>query len=466
MHILGILFLIWIIRFLYSRNTANSPSIPWYLFLTPTLVSLTINLVDTLPLAYGVLVLIPGIIFSFPTFLAQGTIRLGMIRTSFLLGQLALATHRRDSFGGALFYGWLALKSSKPEDAAKGHAWLVKKLSNYKGQLKTGGMIVQILLKENNLDDRQMMVLFENLDFANKRLIPGNISRYAFRWCLARTLATGDWGKIGALAFQWYGEAWNPLAGWLVRECWVRDSDAFYPRSHPSRFFYFACAGFPRWSKLLPKAKGDNAPPSLRDATIKTAERSSLIEAEWWFKNTMKPRDKKLDKYWEYQSSQIKSDLYWQKRGRDLGVFDAEKTIDNLKESIRKNIEINDPESTMDNEELQKSRDSAFKLLKIKVNALNQRIEKNALMNDANEIEEWYAIVAILTPLLNDKWAKSQVFYILRDACWQWVADLWNKKKSKASAYLISGFLSPLAHTMGDKDSGKVFTGIVQDQFK
>lgn len=465
MHIIPIILLIWLGRYLYSRNTSNSPAFPWCILLTPTLIAVNFNLFNSLPLAYGILACIPGVIICVPSLLGQFSIRLGMVKTSFYLGQLAIGIHRRDSFGGALFYGWKALKYADPSKSAISHRWLSEKLMLYKGELKTGGMVVQIFLKENDVDEQKMLSLFENLDFANQALIPGNISRYAFRWCLARELKNGDWEKIGSLAFQWYGAAWNPLAAWIVRESWVRESKS-YSKWNPGRLLYYACAGFPRWKKFLPPSTGGNAPPSLRDSTIAAAERISIIEGEWWYRNSHKSRDERITKYWEYQLKILGANEYWPQRCATLGAFDNQAVIESLEDSVKKIITLDDAESDMMDTERQEARDKAFKLLNIKVNAINQRVESKTLMSDARELEEWYAIVAIVGPLLKDSWAKSQAFYILRDVCWQWVADLWNGKNSKASAYIISGFLSPLAAAMGDEDSRKVFSGIINNEFK
>lgn len=465
MHILPIILLFWLGRYLYSRNTPNSPSFPWCILLTPILITVNFNIFNSLPLAYGIIACIPGLIVCAPSLFAQISIRLGMVKISFYLGRLALGVHRKDSFGGALFYGWKALKYVDRNKISIKNRWLTEKLMQYKGELKTGGMIIQIFLKENDVDEQKMLTLFENMDFGNQKLIPGNIYRYAFRWGLARELGSKNWEKIGNLAFQWYGAAWNPLAAWIVRESWVRETE-MYSKWRLGRILYYACAGFPRWKKFLPSSTGGKVPPSLRDTTIVAAERTSIIEGEWWYQNNRRTRDERMKKYWEYQLDKLKTDKHWVQRCSALGAFDHKIVLDSLANSVKKIITLDDFETDMENSERQEARDKAFKLLNIKVNAINQRVENKTLMSDARELEEWYAIVAIVGPLLKDSWAKSQAFYIMRDVCWQWVADLWNGKKSRASAYIISGFLSPLAAAMGDEDSRKVFSGIINNEFE
>lgn len=471
MHIIGIVLIIWIIRYFASNganggpSSANDPPSKWFLvifliayFLSAVAASLTSDFHPVLAGLGFVLFLIP--IYCFPSWYAQITIRLGWVKTSYYLGRMALAMHYRDPFSGGLFYGWRAVQHLKPEQKQHYVDWLETKVLSRKKTLRSGTMVMRVLLKSLALGDSQLMENLHLLQGCNKQLIPGNISRYACRFMLARDLPTGDWQLIARTATQWHGITFNPLAAWLLE---IHYNNPLRKKAKLTIFFKYVLAGFPRIKKILPEYKANNLPPSLNNKDSGQVTLEDLKAAEWWMLNQKHNDFEHLNNFWKKFIIADTTKLLWMERIQTLGSFNNQEIYEKIVKSVADHISARGGSDALENDTASQERDRNFQLLNIKIRSVNQRVEQNKLMTGIQEFEEWLSIAAIARKIAVDKVGKSQVFYIMRSPCWNWVAKLWNGN-NKPLGFLICSFLSPDAHN--DKDAYEFFNGIITNKYK
>lgn len=471
MNIIGIIILFWILRailngrgvtFGSNASTANSAPTPWFpirFFIFWGVISASGALLVSLsPVAASLWTIAGTLILCFPSWVAQLTIRLGWVKASYYLGGHAQAIHTKDPYSGALFYGWRALHYVKPEKRELLRDWLQTRLSNRKAVLRSGTMVVQVLLKHGQVSDEQLMEQLRLLGGCNKRLIPGNISRYCFRYMLARDLPTGDWRLIRATTVQWLDAGYNPLAKWLHEVHWNKS------RAHkwPIRLFLFyryLLAGMPGVARHLPPDSAevdDEALPGNRSlADLKLAEWAAL-------KSTHKPSAGAAQQWKDYLQQNRE---HWCARLQTLGSYDPDEGFAKITRSVQDLLAHNNSHDALESEQVSEERDRDFRLLRIKINAVNQRLHSQ-LMTGAQELEEWFAMAHLAQKLATDPASESQVFYMLRGCCWNWIARLWNDANAKPLAFLVCSYMSTLAYNASDTEALAVFSGIVADRYK
>ena len=472
MPILPIIILIRVVMYLYNRfsdetsgpSRVNEPPGPWFIVIFWVLWTIPTVLINNVDNVLIKLIYIPTFLFCFPSWFATLSIKLGWVKISYWLGRSALATHRRDSFGGGLFYGWCALQNVKPEKKENLHYWLEQQLFKHKKVLRSGAMIMQVLLKNNKIADAKIMEMLRLLDGCNKKLISGNIARYTFRFMLARDLPTSDWSIISDTTRQWNDGFLNPLASWLLEVYWSKLAG----NKRKSRFtilFKYLSAGMPKIAKHLPAYEFTTIAPSLRDKTNKTTTLADLKLAEWWIAHNKNSNAEQLNQYWQ---DYLNSDNHtkWRSRIQQLGSYNADEGFQKLEQSIKDVISYRHGADALASDVVSQEKDKNFALLKIKIGAVNQRLSNKKLMTGVQEFEEWFSIALIAKKLNADAMSHSQVYYILRSTCWNWVVELWNNADNKPLGYLICSFLSPMAYELSDSDASHFFSGIISNRFK
>lgn len=473
MHILGIVILIWIVRYFASNganggpSTANDPPSKWYLLIfllayfgSSVILGLFGKLHPVITAITFIFFLFP--IYCFPSWYAQITIRLGWVKTSYWLGRMALAIHYRDPFSGGLFYGWKAAQHVPPEKRQDCINWLEKKVTSHKKTLRSGTMVMRVFLKSTTMGEAQLMENLRLLQGCNKQLIPGNISRYACRFMLARDLPTGDWQLIARTAAQWHGVTSNALASWLL-EVHYNNSPLTRRKARFTLFLKYLLAGMPSIAKYLPEHKDTTLPPSLSDKSREQISLADLKSAEWWLLNHQSDKVKTLNNEWKFFISAEQTALQWTERIQALGSFNSNEIFQKLVASVSDHISGRDGADVLENDVASSERDRNFQLLQIKINSVVQRLDQNNLMTGVQEFEDWLSIATLANKIGTDQMAQAQVFYMMRSPCWNWVVKLWNGK-DKPLGFLISSFLSPRASN--DKDAYNFFNGIITNRFK
>ena len=473
MHLLGIILIIWLIRHFASSgqsggpSQANDPPSKWFavVFLLTYPMSLPFLLFAfTVHPAIAALLIIVFIfpVYCFPSWYAQITIRLGWVKTSYWLGRMSLAMHYRDPFSGGLFYGWRAAQHLKAEKKPYYIEWLEKKVTARKKTLGSGTMVMRVFLKSLAISEAQLMENLRLLKGCNKQLVPGNISRYACRFMLARDLPAGDWQLIARTAAQWHGVTLNPLASWLL-EVHYNNPLRAQKKARLSIFLKYLCAGMPRIAKHLPEYKSHILPPSLDGKNSEEITLDDLKSAEWWLLDHNNDDADALNNYWGKFIAANETKKQWAERIQTLGSFNSEEIYQKLIKSFDDHMSARGGADILKNDAASQERDRDFQLLQIKIRSVNQRVEQNNLMPGIQEFEEWLSIATLAEKISADEVSKSQVFYMMRSPCWNWVVKLWNGK-NKPLGFLISSFLSPNAHN--DKDAYEFFNGIITNRFK
>jgi hypothetical protein len=468
MGVVGIILVIFIIRALAegkdqkSASKANSAPTPWFpirFFVFWGVVSAASAWIIVLsPIAAGIFSITGTLLLCFPSWVAQITIRLGWVKASYYLGGHAQAIHTRDPYSGALFYGWRALQHVKQEKREPLRDWLQTRLSNRKSVLRSGTMVVQVLLKHGQISDNQLMEQLRLLSGCNKRLIPGNISRYCFRYMLARDLPTGDWRLIRATTVQWLDAGYNPLAKWLHELCWNRQ------RAHKWHirlflFYRYLLAGMPKIARYLPADEVQVDEES--NSTYSSLDDLKL--AEWAALKSVRKPDAGIAQHWKDYVQQNREQ--WCARLQALGSYNPEEGFAKISQSVQDLLAYSNSHDALESEQVSEERDRDFRLLRIKINAVNQRLHSQ-LMTGAQELEEWFAMAHLAQKLATDAASESQVFYMLRGCCWNWIARLWNDANAKPLAFLICSYMSTLAYNASDTEALAVFSGIVADRYK
>jgi len=467
MGIVGIIFLIFMIRAFADRNgnqsgsKANNAPTPWFpirFFVFWCLVGATGTVIAPLSSIAAALWLTLGtLLLCFPSWVAQVTIRLGWVKASYYLGGHAQAIHTKDPYSGALFYGWRALQYVKPEKREPLREWLQARLSKRKAVLRSGSMVVQVLLKHGQISDEQMMEQLRLLSGCNKRLIPGNISRYCLRYMLARDLPTGDWRLIRATTVQWLDAGYNPLASWLHEFHWNRHR-AHKIGTRLYLFYKYLLAGMPKIARYLP-------PGETYDIAATTQPQVTSLQdlkiAEWLALKSGRPSDKAQ----QWKACVHDQQDQWRARLQELGSYNPDEGFKKIAQSVQDLMAYRNSQDALESEQVSEERDRDFRLLRIKINAVNQRLHSQ-LMTGAQELEEWFAMARLAQKLATDAASESQVFYMLRGCCWNWIARLWNDANAKPLAFLICSYMSTLAYNASDTEALEIFSGIVADRYK
>lgn len=470
MGIVGVIFLFWIIRAIVNGrvtvgsngSTANSAPTPWFpirFFMCWGAIAATgAWIMPISPVAASIFTTAGTLILCFPSWVAQVTIRLGWVKASYYLGGHAQAIHTKDPYSGALFYGWRALQHVKSEKREPLREWLQTRLSNRKSVLRSGTMVVQVLLKHGQISDEQLMEQMRLLSGCNKRLIPGNISRYCLRYMLARDLPTGDWRLIRATTVQWLDAGFNPLASWLHEFHWNKNR-AHRIGTRLYLFYKYLLAGMPKIARHLPPGETYDIEHTSQTQVTSLED---LKLAEWLALKSGRP----IDNAQQWKECIQNQQAQWRTRLQELGSYNPDEGFEKIAQSVRDLMAYRNSNDALESEQVSEERDRDFRLLRIKIDAVNQRLHAQQLMTGAQELEEWFAMAHLAQKLATDATSESQVFYMLRGCCWNWIARLWNDANNKPLAFLICSYMSTLAYNASDTEALEVFSGIVADRYK
>lgn len=407
---------------------------------------------------YAHLALIPFPVIAFPSWMARPAIRLGLVRTSYWLGFMAGAVHHRDRLGGALFYGWRALLRSRPERREKALPWLEHRLTGWRRQLRAGAMVMQVLLKYPRLDDTRLMAMLRVLDGCDMRQLPGDIRRYVCRFMLARAIPSGDWALIAATARQWQEHGWNPVAAWLLELHRSHGED--YPRTR--RYLHlplrYLSAGCPGWRRYLPRVLAAAAVPGLDGRGPEQVDRAALLRAEWFFHQRPELNALVLNPYWAHQLDDPQALRFWEARISALGAYDPNEVIEQIRATVQRLTSERDGAAALESDQVEAQRNRDFRLLRVKLQAVNQRVDNERLMHGGQELEEWLSIALLARALSAEPGGRAQVFFAMRQTCWNWVAELWNGGTHRPLAYLISSYMGAGAVALGDTEANETFS--------
>ena len=96
---------------------------------------------------------------------------------------------------------------------------------------------------------------------------------------------------------------------------------------------------------------------------------------------------------------------------------------------------------------------------------VERRRSPKQLLNGSFELEAWLSIAESIQKLSHDAQSRQQAFAMIKGICWELVADLWNIKKERQLAYMISKHLLPMASEALENDVAEVLRGIVTGRY-
>jgi len=409
---------------------------------------------------YSTLTLLPITILYFPSIFAKFSIRLGLVKTSYYLGKIALFRHHKDTLGGAVFYGWLASNKHEGEIHENHITWLEKKLWRAREQLESGAIVMHVLLKQEVADDTEIYNSLKHLRYINPNRLPGDIGRYASRVMLAKDLATNDWKVILPTLEQWGPLGFNPLVNWLSKH----HRKYIEKKLTVDIWLDYLLAGAPSWGKHLPKLQQATLPPSLEKQTPATLE--AIVQAEWWANNQEEFNYQVLDKQWKHLLDSEAFRSTTQERVKSLGCFDTEGTYQDILNSIDDQQSIRSTDLNFENTASYQIREGQLKRLQIIAKSISNRQHNESPMAAPHELEEWLSVAQLLKQLGTDDHTRSQAYHIVQNACWNWIADLYNTRNEKTLVYLMSKSLYPYAKSYGEEKFAKTLYGVFQGHFK
>lgn len=408
-------------------------------------------------------------IVAFPSFIAQIFIRVGWVRASYYLGRIASFRHANDIPAGALFYGWLALQRRPEEEKPLLKSWLDKKVERNGYDFGTGRMVMYVLLNSEKVSDREVYDRLRVLKDASPQGVPSNLGAYVFKWMLASDLAGKNWEDIVTTCNQWRLVRFIPLASYIV---------AYHARATNSEkielgmFAYpivYLLAGRPSWVKDLPmpkvltKGNNDSDSNSTGNELIDVSQ-EQVITAEWQAYINSSDEQVKLDAGWKVLFEDESFKKKWLERVSELSNFNQEKILATLEESISDFLSVRGGVN-IESDAVYEEIEHGLSRIRILMNAVEKRRVQRALLNGNYEFKEWLRIHTLIRSLSQYDQIDTQVYYLVRDISWNWVADLYNIKKEKGLAFLISKSLRPLVVKHGDNELAKILYGVYSNEF-
>lgn len=392
-----------------------------------------------------------------PSLWAQLCIVCGWVKPSFYLGRIAYCLHQRDIFGGALFFGWRALRRSNTQETD--HLWLQQRLAQYKGTLGSSAMLMHTLLHAEGKNYPQLLAQFTILQGLNKNWILPALARSAWRFILARACSEGDFAEIRRQARYWQLVGNNAFAQWVDMYHWSLGAQKIpFGLRVKLRWLYF-WVGNAQLKQYLVQLAGVQTP-----AAADLSCQENLIHREFSLLQSGAGDQAPLNNAWQdYLREQL--DAKWQQRCVELGCFNSIEALQQLRHSVLTAISLRSGGADMNNEQAVQERDNHFKLLRIKIHALVNRCENQQLMTGMQEFEEFMALVRVAAQLGKDDHTRGQIYFQLRSPLWNWMAELWNNTQNRPLAFLAGSYLAPLAQEFGDTEAHTFFSGLVNHRF-
>lgn len=407
---------------------------------------------------YAASILVAGYwLILLPSLFAQLCIVCGWVKPSFYLGRIAYFINRRDIFGGALFYGWCALRRSKTQETDR--QWLLQRLAKYQGTLGSSAILMHGLLHADGKNYPQLLAHFNILQGLNKNWLLPALARSVCRFILARACFEGDFAQIRQQARYWQLVGRNKFAQWVDMYHWSLGAKNI-PRVMrlKLRWLYFWVGNGPLKQYLAQLAVRQI--PAATDLS----RLENLVHSEISLLQSGAGEQALLNKAWlNYLGEQLPAQ--WQPRCSELGCFNGTEALQQLRHSVLTAISLRGGGADMDNDAAMQERENNFKLLRIKLHALVSRCENQQLMTGVQEYEEFMALLRVATQLGKDDHTRGQIYFQLRSPIWNWMAELWNNQKNRPLAFLAGSYLAPLAKEFGDTEAFNFFAGIINNRF-
>lgn len=400
------------------------------------------------------------ILFLLPSQVARLTIRLGLVRTSYCLGRLALYANRRSQLAGALFYGWRALQRH-PRDSrryARGLDFLQWRLQRPK--VFSGGiMLMQLLMRMDDLDEERRYArlrLMKHLDFET---IPRALARHAFDVLAAHALARGDWAEIRASGDTWRRACYVPLAGLLVtHHKRARGEKRFADIG--LRYLYWLGSGRPKWLDQLPPVPLDTAETAAAPAAPSHDALLAQAAARVRHGQALAP----LQADWLASLRSPGFAATWTSRAAALGCRDTTGAVEAVRASVRSCLAHGDT-SVLDDDAQAQALDLQFEKLRFLTRAITRRQESQQLMPGNLEFEEFLNFCELLHSFTGSQTVRYQAYAIAEHAVWNWMADLWNLRLERGLAYFMCGAMIVPASEFGS-EAARVYNQILRREIR
>ena len=463
----GAILCLWLIIYLVNRflvkgsvdgdNLPVSIVIPCFMwFVNAVIFALLLEIFKDFPIiSQTVLTFLLLFLLFFPSVISWFTVKLGMVKTSFYLGQLARVYFYRNYFAGGLLRGFQAVQKIKNEaDKKQALFWLRSRYLTRKRYLFSGEIVMFIIIDSLIKEPDNYENLARQLSLLNgipKKSVPKGVSLLAIKYSLAETLPTNDWQKVCSISKQWDTPAYNRIAKYLL----AFHTFHFEASTIKNKLKYYWCVLFIwrfMWRFSAIKAWAiSNKSSNEDDIVMGTSNDSAIpIESVWHAVLQKKCIDNALSDRLFSKENEIK----WSERAKELGVWQFDGVWQGLLASSRV-LE----DSSEETEHNAISSDQSYLEIEEHINALKyiersieKKIEPRLLGTGIEHSIDWIKILNILDYLEVDKAAKISAFSGCYITLWNWIAALWNDKSEYRLAHSIANECLPLARECGYED--------------
>lgn len=376
----------------------------------------------------------------------------GRYKLAYYIGRMCLYYFREDPFSGALYRGFLGANrlgnSKKKREALQ---WLQTRYLNYKGHLYSGSMTMIVIIEasiESPGDADELATRLRLLQGVGRRSIPGRIGLFASKLALGPALASGDWGRINAVAEQWDTPTVNPIARYLrsYYERYISGSG----RVGRLRFFCSRLRVY-RYRSLY------TLPSDLSvDSSEVSPEVAGSMIAFWQSKHELKTK-------WDGSAREAYLNAHarekWTKRAHELGIWQKDRAWETLNASIQK--EVGADEIDLSDDALFEKMDRQYKHVNYLAAAVERRLQEKRKSTGGQDFIDWMRILQCFNEMQDNRYQRGQAFNSNHHLVWRWMAELWNKRKQQSLAYFMCVACLPLTEDAGCKELRDVMLGVV-----
>ncbi|WP_444928931.1 hypothetical protein ACJJIF_13805 [Microbulbifer sp. SSSA002] len=402
----------------------------------------------TLSLRYdasvGLAVPAVALLVMFPSIWIKLPIKLGWITPSYYLSFTARIAYGQSMHARAAFNAYQAMlnKPGISEELRRTTlSRLRSKVMRSEGNITSNDMLACILF-DTDKGGPETTRLLESVYFLRRETVSQNMIRFAFARLMASALAEEDWQKVAFISNRWRSKWRIPLAS-LIEACYHRQMKTRPVNPVAFRYLWLHC-GCPKWLDKLPL-------PTPEDGTVALASSREEIKRQVVLKAFVakSPTGDTPALEQLLPSEQLEE---WEKRAQALHCRDPQAALDTLVKSLTSALGNSSAPDAVDDSSEQVI-DEAMTRLRYQVRSIYRRQTSRRLQAGSVEFQEWLNLMSLYEQLAVDCNDRFAAYSLVESVVWNWMADLWNRKRERQLAFFICGYMNPDARKFNSEAS-------------
>lgn len=412
---------------------------------------------------YAYLFLALFTVLLFPTFfLSRFSEPLGLVRSSYYLGQLAAYSYRHYHQSGPLFSAIITWKRGAiQKQCTSQQKWLSAKLQRCNPN-EIGTLVCRFLVSDKSRSEEEIIALLQSFYFINPILCPGRLYRKAGLLLLAIESQRGNWKNVRKWSALWLKKA--PSAQILFFNL-VAQRMEYSPVTGNSLLLCFTCiiclkpSYFPIALLALQRKPKDigkiltilNTATPDRQTGLKIL--STISESRHLQKNKVI-----LHRLACYFEEILQTECHTAAKNRE-----AENHIDDLEEVLSSTLSKWHEEAEQTAEALEQNtliidvssnrEETLMESIGYQARALENRFRQDNYINTEFEWQEWAAVMTLYEQAATTPHLQYQAFHKLVPVCWDWSAWLNNSHHERSLAAAIFRWIRHEALHFEDHDT-------------